>query len=1198
MTARHTPSRPPDTLYRAIVGTATALAAALVIVMLFPATRVLLPAVPSFVVMTHGFIILAASCIAFLALGRHRVLHDPASYWTGIGFAVLAILSALYVLAWPGVRASGLPLLGHLPGTSAWITELMQVVFGLLVIVAAIGHWPGWQALTGRRWGWSVAGWLSLAAVLGALVVVFEHCLPPMIGPGGVFTPLSAGVEYLDLLAMAAAAWLSARRYRRSGDTLSAYTALALIAWTFGWAASLVGGERYSAPWYLGRFFLIGGCLVVLFGLLWEYMALFRREQDKSAQLEAAATEAQRRAAELDAVIDSIADGVLIYDRDGRLLRTNGAMRALLQYTDEETALPLADRLELLRLADATGSPMQPEQAPASRALRGETLRGFELTMYPGTAREATSLYSGAPLRRPDGAITGAVLTVTDVTAMKRVEAALRNSEQRLSRAQEIAHLGSWELDLVNDKLTWSDEVYRIFGLTPQEFGATYEAFLERVHPDDRAAVDAAYVGSLRTNVDTYEIEHRVVRRDTGEIRTVHEKCEHFRDATGALLRSTGMVHDITDRKRAERALEKLTVEAQRHAAELEAIFAALSDPLVIFDTEGRVVRANPAAEASYGLSRGDDGRISAVQMQVRLPDGRVPAWEELPSPRALRGETVRDMHLVFTARDGQERHILNSAAPLMVQGRITGAVSIRHDITDLLAAQAELIAQRAFLQAVLDQMPSGLLVVEAGTSRVLLANRGIAAVWGRDMTGVVMSEFLEPVRASGLNGELRGARDWPVMRALQRGEEIHNEVVRVSRPDGTVMHISANAAPIRNEQGQIIAAIVAATDVTAAAQAQEELARYRDHLEDLVAHRSAELARSERQYRELVQTAPSAIIQYDPDGTMTLVNDYAERLFGYEPGELLGKQVMMLVPPVEEETGRNLEGLKDAVLADPVAFETSENENVTKDGRRLWMLWTNRALYHEQGNAAGIMTIGIDRTAHHEVEKQLRAHQEALRNAAAELAMAEQGERQRIATVLHDEVAQPLGAIKLYLSMLQSQHPQATDEVARLLELTHEAIAQSRGIMTDLSPPVLHRMGLAEALRWWGTVVEERHGLKVQVQTPSVRPQIDKTLEATVFQAAKELIQNVIKHAQASEIRLSLACDDGDLRLVVADNGRGFDPSRAVEATAEGGFGLLNLQERINYFGGSVTVSSEPGRGSEITLRLPGVCTGESADA
>jgi PAS domain S-box-containing protein len=148
----------------------------------------------------------------------------------------------------------------------------------------------------------------------------------------------------------------------------------------------------------------------------------------------------------------------------------------------------------------------------------------------------------------------------------------LRESEEGLKRAQEIAHLGSWELDLLNNSLIWSDEVYRIFGLQPQEFAATYEAFLEVVHPDDREAVNEAYSGSLREGKDTYEIEHRIVRKATGEIRYVHERCLHLRDETGRIIRSSGMVHDITERKQAEAEILKLSEDMAARNMELESV--------------------------------------------------------------------------------------------------------------------------------------------------------------------------------------------------------------------------------------------------------------------------------------------------------------------------------------------------------------------------------------------------------------------------------------------------------------------------------------------------------------------------------------------------------------------------------------------------------------------------------------------------
>ncbi|MFZ0280577.1 MAG: PocR ligand-binding domain-containing protein, partial [Bacteroidales bacterium] len=143
-----------------------------------------------------------------------------------------------------------------------------------------------------------------------------------------------------------------------------------------------------------------------------------------------------------------------------------------------------------------------------------------------------------------------------DIIERKKTEKMLAEKTHRLERSQEIAHLGSWELDLVTDTLTWSDEVYRIFGLSPGEFEATYEAFLEAVHPDDRDAVNTAYSSSLAENRSTYEIEHRILRKN-GEVRFVHERCEHFSNKSGKIVKSVGMVHDITDYKKAEKELKE-----------------------------------------------------------------------------------------------------------------------------------------------------------------------------------------------------------------------------------------------------------------------------------------------------------------------------------------------------------------------------------------------------------------------------------------------------------------------------------------------------------------------------------------------------------------------------------------------------------------------------------------------------------------
>ncbi len=136
-----------------------------------------------------------------------------------------------------------------------------------------------------------------------------------------------------------------------------------------------------------------------------------------------------------------------------------------------------------------------------------------------------------------------------------------------LNDAQKVAHIGHWELDIITSKITWSDEVYRIFGEIPQKFEATYEAFLERVHPQDRKKVDDAYMNSIKEKY-SYEIVHRITRADSGETRYVQERCEHIYDENAQAIGSLGTVHDITEEMVAKLELDRLNRNLQKRVDE------------------------------------------------------------------------------------------------------------------------------------------------------------------------------------------------------------------------------------------------------------------------------------------------------------------------------------------------------------------------------------------------------------------------------------------------------------------------------------------------------------------------------------------------------------------------------------------------------------------------------------------------------
>ncbi|MBI3222537.1 MAG: EAL domain-containing protein [Nitrosomonadales bacterium] len=180
------------------------------------------------------------------------------------------------------------------------------------------------------------------------------------------------------------------------------------------------------------------------------------------------------------------------------------------------------------------------------------------------------------PMRDAQGKVTGMLCIGQDVTERVTNENLLRISAERLNEAQRIARVGSWELDLVRGALSWTDEIFRLFEIDQGKFSATYEAFLNAIHPDDRDMVNEAYTHSLETRAP-YEIEHRLLMSD-GRIKWVEERCSSEFDDDGKPLRSVGTVQDITERKRYEAELMRFNEELEHRVAQRTALLQAAKE--------------------------------------------------------------------------------------------------------------------------------------------------------------------------------------------------------------------------------------------------------------------------------------------------------------------------------------------------------------------------------------------------------------------------------------------------------------------------------------------------------------------------------------------------------------------------------------------------------------------------------------------
>jgi PAS domain S-box-containing protein len=234
-----------------------------------------------------------------------------------------------------------------------------------------------------------------------------------------------------------------------------------------------------------------------------------------------------------------------------------------------------------------------------------------------------------------------------DITERKRSEEKLRRSEMGLATAQRMTHLGSWELDIVQNQLSWSDEIYRIFEIDPKLFGASYEAFLEAIHPEDRESVNTAYTESLKTR-KPYNIMHRLLMKD-GRIKYVNERSETYYDEDGRALRSIGTVQDITERKINEDEL-------RRYKDHLED------------KVQQRTVELVAARDAAEAANKAKSVFLANMSHELRTPLNAILGFSSLMSRDEELSDSQRE-NITIIIRSGE--HLLNLINDVLEMAKI-----------------------------------------------------------------------------------------------------------------------------------------------------------------------------------------------------------------------------------------------------------------------------------------------------------------------------------------------------------------------------------------------------------------------------------------------------------------------------------------------------------------------------------------------
>lgn len=629
-----------------------------------------------------------------------------------------------------------------------------------------------------------------------------------------------------------------------------------------------------------------------------------------------------------------------------------------------------------------------------------------------------------------------------------------------------------------------------------------------------------------------------------------------------------------------------LKEELYRTRSDLEILLKQSSQPLIMLDEKLRIKRFNDAArEVFLELSDGPQIDIGKAGTKIPLPGLGASLKSAIKSQQALEEEVA----------SGSDIYAVRIVPNLDDRGQLTGALLMLKEKTSLIQAERERTSVGYIAQLFMAHDDLGDFYRELPkvlTQRLDFPYALLELFDGEhEETVLVGSSGLDADEAEEQRHDLPGSvAGWVIQSGRTYLQGLGNKAPRLGSPPLQGLPIKTLVAVPLKVKDAVLGVITLADQknrkVTDRLRETLEvvginagLGIERRRSQQTVMEATTEvLLESLERYRKIVDTANEGIWIVNRQLRTEFANPQMAHMLGYRPEQIRGKSAFHFIPLEDRKEAlgkwrRTLQGLQ----------ESSDWRLLRQDGSHLWALVSTSPIYDDEGGFRGALGMVADISHRKQAEQELLDHRQKLRALASELTMVEERERRRIASDLHDGVGHSLAACKLRLDMLMEAVPDQRKMIESILEVLDQAINITRSLISDLSPPVLHEMGLATALEWLADRVSRMSGIAVSAQVEPPETPLNEETEVILFRAAAELLTNVVKHSGAKKARVSLREDNGKLWLVVEDDGQGFDPGKIKMDS----FGLFSIRERLSYLGGKLNLDSQKGRGTKAALTV-----------
>jgi len=895
-------------------------------------------------------------------------------------------------------------------------------------------------------------------------------------------------------------------------------------------------------------------------------------------------------------VFENSVIGVAVTDLHARYLATNNVYQTIVGYTEEELRA-----LDFLSLTHE-------DYREANWALITELVEGkrrqFQIekkyrrkdgslvwvsnnvSLVPGTERVARFIMALSE----------------DITQRKRAEEALQRSEGYLAEAQKLTRTGSWAAhvhqmeNLYWTNVYWSEELFRIFGFDPNPTPPSEVEIVGRLHPEDvlhnKPLVDQAIRGR-----SDFEVDYRLLLPN-GAAKYIHVVGHPVVNASGDVIEIVGTAMDVTERKRAEDALresEAFLLEAQRLTRTCSWRHEVLSDKVTV----------SPEGLLMYGIEPEDDASSADFYFRRMHPKDRPEVEQAYAAALLRKTDFEADFRIVLP--DGTIKNTRSIGHPILDErGDVVEFVGASIDVTEHHRAEQALRRSEAYLAEAQRLTKTGSWAMDPRADRVIYLSQETYRIFGFNPADGIPSieRFMQRVHPDDRT-RVRARIEEGIRNKVE-----HSFEYRIMSPDGNVKYLRNLRGTVINDAGEVVEVIGTTMDITERKQAEEakkaaeELAS--SHVEvmmrslDVLAKEPA----PEKYIAEILRTIAQHLRAHRVMLWLREQNDDSLRLHTV---------ILNDKPIVTDETDhpfvRTSSSWKQipfltgmlATKSTAVCEDVEDDSRLTSEWRKYLTSRKTKRLVSVPMFLAGEFRGFI--SIHHSEAGTYRPDEiELAQSLAQHVMMAVHGqqvaeqerqaailkERARLARDVHDTLAQGFTGVILQMEAAEEalfdENPDAAvQRVRRAREIARESLGEARRSVHALRPQALDKSGFAEALQSMLKNTTAGTSLRTSFCSEGEPMVLPANVEETLLRIGQEALSNALKHAHPTEFHIRLCFKSDAVRLELFANGKGF-----VVGQTNGGVGLLGMKERAEQIGATLTISSEPGKGTKVTAVSP----------